>query len=662
MPEFVVSVSSRMQRFAIGAVAIVAILALALVALPYLVSGQQIRGVASRAIQSATGIVPRIDGPVRLVLLPRPAIQIQEVSLNDGSINGPAVGALQASLQFWPLLFGELKVATLTLERLRLAIEFSSDGRLLAGLPINPQIANDQDVPELRVVKGSVLIRIQGRDRDEIISGVDASLNWSGASLTATGSFMIGQKLANGTLMIADTVALAKGQRSALRLRIEAEPARLAYEGGISLQEAVLHGEGSLSADGRSLRDALALFGTSVPSPTGFGRFSVKSKVSLTPIAFTFTNLSLELDGNRADGGLIWKRDASRPILQGTLASDVTDLSIYQSPFRLMAASGREWNPAPIQISLLHNFDLDLRLSSGKLIAGKIEIGKVAIALGAKNRLFTAAIGEAQFYGGTLRGNASWNASEEIPSLRLDASFNNFDLERGLGGLSGFRRLEGKGSLALAITARGRSVKEVAEAISGKAELAMKQGALAGINAESVLRRLERRPLSSTGGLRGGRTPFERLTGSLAIDKGMANLSVLEIESPILKINLHGETSIPRREFDLRGTASLIRAPQAGSQQIAFDLPFLIHGNWDDPYLLPDPDALIRHSGAAAPLLDAVRGRAAREAMRNVIETVTGLRSYGELPANPYIELPPNADPEAISPVLTPALQPTQSR
>jgi AsmA protein len=657
-----VSVSSRMQRFAIGTVVVVAVLALALIALPYLVSGQQIRGVASRAIQSATGVVPRIDGPVRLALLPRPAIQVQEVSLNDGSKNGPAVGALQASLQFWPLLFGELKVATLTLERLRLAIELSSDGKLLGGLPINPQIANDQEVPELRVVRGSLLIRVQGRDRDEIISGVDASLNWSGASLTATGSFTIGQKPANGTLVIADTAALAKGQRSALRLRVEADPARIAYEGGISLQDSVLHGEGSLSADGRSLRDALALFGASVPSPTGFGRFSVKSKVSLTPIAITFANLSLELDGNRAEGGLIWKRDANRPILQGTLASDVTDLSVYQSPLRLMAASGREWNPAPIQISFLHNFDLDLRLSCGKLIAGKIEIAKVAIALGAKNRLFTTAIGEAQFYGGTLRGNASWNASEEIPSLRLDANFINFDLERGLGGLSGFRRLEGKGSLTVAVAAQGRSVKEVADAISGKAELAMKQGALAGINAESVLRRLERRPLSGTGGIRGGRTPFERLTGNLTIDKGVAKLSVLEIESPILKVNLHGETSIPRREFDLRGTASLIRAPQAGSQQIAFDLPFLIYGNWDDPYLLPDPDALIRHSGAAAPLLDAVRGRAAREAMRSVIETVTGLRSYGELPPNPYIELPPNADPEAISPVLTPTIQPAQSR
>lgn len=650
-----------MQRIAVATAATAAIAGIAVFALPYLVSEQLIRGEVSRAIYSATGLVPRIDGPVRLALLPRPAIQVQEIYLDDGSKSGPAVGALQASLQFSPLLFGEIKVATLTLDRLRLAIELSPEGKLIGGLPLNPSVANDDDVPELRVANGSVLLRVQGRDRVEIISGVNASLNWSGASLTATGSFMLGNRLANGSLVIADTAALAKGQRSTMRLRIEADPARLAYEGGITFRESALQGEGSLSADGRSLREALALFGVSTPSPTGFGRFSIKSALTLTPIALTFSNLSLELDGNRADGGLTWKRDGNRSILQGTLASEATDLSIYQNPIRLTSGTGSEWDRMPIGISTLQNFDVDLRLSSGKLVIGKIEIGKAAIALGVKGRQLTLAIGEAQFYGGTLRGNAIWNAADEKPALRIDANLGNFDLERGLGGLTGFRRIEGKGSLTVAVTSQGKTVQEIASALSGKIQLTMKQGALAGINAEAVLRRLERRPLSGTGDLRGGRTPFDRLAGNLEIENGEGKLANFDVESPILKINLHGEMSIARRDFDLHGTASLVRAAQAGAPQISFDLPFLISGTWENPYLLPDPDALIRHSGATAPLLDAVRGRAAREAMRSVIEMVTGLRSIGELPANPTFE-PPAANSPSIAPIYAPAPQPMQSR
>jgi AsmA protein len=55
-----------------------------------------------------------------------------------------------------------------------------------------------------------------------------------------------------------------------------------------------------------------------------------------------------------------------------------------------------------------------------------------------------------------------------------------------------------------------------------------------------------------------------------------------------------------------------------------FELPFIVQGPWDDPIMLPDPEALIRRSGAAAPLLNAVRDQRARDAARSVIERLTG--------------------------------------
>jgi AsmA protein len=53
-------------------------------------------------------------------------------------------------------------------------------------------------------------------------------------------------------------------------------------------------------------------------------------------------------------------------------------------------------------------------------------------------------------------------------------------------------------------------------------------------------------------------------------------------------------------------------------------LPFIVQGSWDDPIMLPDPEALIRRSGAAAPLLNAVRERRARDSVRSAIERLTG--------------------------------------
>jgi AsmA protein len=51
-----------------------------------------------------------------------------------------------------------------------------------------------------------------------------------------------------------------------------------------------------------------------------------------------------------------------------------------------------------------------------------------------------------------------------------------------------------------------------------------------------------------------------------------------------------------------------------------FELPFVVQGPWDDPILLPDAQSLIRRSGAAAPLLEAVRDRKTRDTIRTVID------------------------------------------
>ena len=70
----------------------------------------------------------------------------------------------------------------------------------------------------------------------------------------------------------------------------------------------------------------------------------------------------------------------------------------------------------------------------------------------------------------------------------------------------------------------------------------------------------------------------------------------------------------------------------------------MIQGPWEDPLLLPDAEILIRRSGAAAPLLDAVRDPKTRDAVRSVIERVT---RPGPKPAAVH---PAAAQPAAASP------------
>ena len=210
--------------------------------------------------------------------------------------------------------------------------------------------------------------------------------------------------------------------------------------------------------------------------------------------------------------------------------------------------------------------------------------------------------------------------------------FTDVDLESCLGQLFGLHRLEGKGNLSFAVEGSGDSVLAVTRTLNGTAELVGQNGALVGLNVEQLLRRLERRPLSGGGEFRTGRTPFEKIAVGLKISQGTVTVEDVKIDGSAVRLALAGSASIPTRELDLKGTAALMSSDKPEAP--AFELPFIVQGSWDDPIMLPDPEALIRRSGAAAPLLNAVRDQRARDAARSVIERLTGVPS----PAIPAAE------------------------
>jgi AsmA protein len=260
------------------------------------------------------------------------------------------------------------------------------------------------------------------------------------------------------------------------------------------------------------------------------------------------------------------------------------------------------------------------------------KLGRTAIGANLRGGHLVVTIGEAQAYGGVIKGSlslANFNAGVDVKS---QLQFTDVDLESCLGQLFGLHRLEGKGNIAFAVEGGGDSVLGVTRNLNGTASLIGEKGAIAGLNVEQLLRRLERRPLSGGGEFRTGSTPFDKIAMTLKITQGMVTVEDVKIDGSAVRLALAGSASIPERELDLKGTASLVAADRP--ETAAFELPFIVQGSWDDPIMLPDPEALIRRSGAAAPLLNAVRDQRARDAARSVIERLTGV----PVPALPAAE------------------------
>jgi AsmA protein len=216
--------------------------------------------------------------------------------------------------------------------------------------------------------------------------------------------------------------------------------------------------------------------------------------------------------------------------------------------------------------------------------------------------------------------------------VKSQMQFTDVDLEKCLGQLFGLKRLEGKGNMSMSVEGSGESVLAVTRTLNGTAGLTGINGALSGLNVEQLLRRLERRPLSGGGEFRSGKTPYDKITVALKIVKGTVNVEDMKVEGAAVRLGLNGSASIPERELDLKGSAALVVAARPGTQP--FELPFIVQGSWDDPIMLPDPEALIRRSGAAAPLLNAVKERSARDTVRSAIERLTGgAPAGGAIPA-----------------------------
>ncbi|MBS0247705.1 MAG: AsmA family protein [Proteobacteria bacterium] len=601
----------------------------------YLISPDTVRSEVLNGIRSATGLDPILGGKASVTLFPKGSVSFADVVLGDPERPALTAERLTARLRFFPLLVGRVEIADISLEKPTIAIDFDRDGGsnwsvLIAALARGQKPHASRTVAafsEMRIDDGTLLLR-DDKDRTvETLHGVDFSLAWPfiSKSLGATGHFIWHGEKVNASVTLADFAAALAGNRSGVKLRLNGAPMNAAFEGAFSFKP-TLKVEGTLAADAVSLRRALTWAGHEPLPGGGFGRFSIKAQTNIVGDTISLAGVNVELDGNSAEGVLSFANEG-RQTLQGTLAADTLNLTPYISTVRLLATNQRAWNDTRLTPEGLSGMDFDLRVSAANVVMGNAKIGRTAIGANLHNGKLMISIGEAQAFGGVIKGSVALTNFDSGVDFKSQVQFADVDLENCLGQLFGLRRLEGKGTMSMSIDGTGDSVLGVTQTLSGTASLTGSDGAISGIDVEQLLKRLERRPLSGGGDFRTGSTPYNKIAVSLRLAQGTVEVQDMKVEGSAVRLALAGSASIPNRELDLKGTAALVAPTRAGAQP--FGLPFVVQGSWDDPTMLPDAEALIRRSGAAAPLLNAVRERSARETVRSAIERLTG----GALPA-----------------------------
>ena len=621
--------ANGLKRLAIAVATVVAVPFLVPLVLSVALPAVSVRDAVINEIRTVTGFAPILRGDVSVSLFPSGSVSFRNVLLGDDRTGEPAVSAdeLTARLRYFPLLTGRVEIADVTLVRPTITIALLADGKsnwsgLIQALAtaLEPDRVRTASFSEIGIRDGSVVIhsRRAGKDLTERLDGVDFQLAWPSISRSfgANGRFLWHDEPIETSFALSNFPAALNGERSGVKLRLSGAPVKVAFDGATSSQP-TLKVVGSLTVDSPSLREAMRWTDASEPPFGGFGRFALSAQSQIGNGVISLSGVNVELDGNTAEGALALSTDGHRAI-QGTLAADTLNLTPYVAGMRFLAVNERNWNRLPVALDGLADFDLDLRLSAAGIKIGSAQLGRTALAANMRSGKLDLAIGESQAFGGVVKGSLGLASVDGGVAVNSHVQFLDVDLENCLGQVFGMHKLEGKGNLAINIQGSGDSVLAVTNTLTGTATLNAHGGALAGINVEHLLRRLEQRPLSPSGDFRNGRTRFDRLALSLNFVHGVASVDDMRVEGPSVRLALGGEASVPTRDLDLKGTATLVSSATANE----FELPFVVQGQWDDPIMLPDPQSLIRRSGAAAPLLEAIKNRSVGPAVRSVIDQI----------------------------------------
>lgn len=597
------------------AIAVLAAVALGAALAPWTFSTSALLEEISGQLAASSGLRIAAKGRSTFSLLPRPHITIESIAFAD-----PAAALtieaerLHGNVRLPPLLAGRLEIADI--ELVRPLIEADLDrkpmgsagaaARAAAARPSSPEAekADRARLGGVSIVSG--VARLKRAGVEETIQDIDATLDWRtvGSPATLDAAFAWRGERPRAVLWVLKPGALLRGEPTPVTVRLDSESVRLEAEGFGQLGAKPRY-TGRLSASSPSLRHALGLANISAPLPGPFENVQLSAKASVGLRDFQLTDVKLSADDNEFEGSFALRRESDKPIIHATLASNFVSLKPMIADLPPLTGADGQWSRDVFSLPDIQDADVDLRLSAARARILRLSLEDAALSLLLRGGRLELALAEARAYKGTVKGRATF-AANAAGALEFHGGAQLAGVDAGAlaWDLAGRPNLGGALDASLALDAAGDSVAQIMRDLDGRASVTLTEGEVGGIDLERALRRVDKRPLSSAIDIRSGHSLVDRASATIKIVKGTANIEDGQARGPGFSLAFAGQTRIPERSLAVKAQAS--EADASGKMrekgvQIGFDLS----GAWDDPVFAPDAAALIKRSGAAAPLLPA---------------------------------------------------------
>ena len=614
-----------MKKLLIGLGVVVALLVVAVIALPFLVPVSVVRERIVSGVRDATGRELKI-GEMSVSVLPSLSVEAKDVALANApgaaEPNMASLKGLKAGLELLPLLSGEVAIDRFVLVEPVIRLEVDKQGRAnwdFASKDAKPAGAasgggaaggpQQLRLGEVRIENGTVSYADARSGARHEATRLNLSLDLPSLDdpLAAKGEADWRGKTLALILKASKPRALMEGGTSDLELGVSAEPVKLNVRGQATASTPFKLA-GAVDLDVPSLRNLAAWAAEPIQMQgDGLGPLKIKGQLALEGAKMTFSNADIALDAIRAKGEVLVDASGAKPFLKGRLDVDRLDLNPYLPPEQPAGAgkagAGGGWSEAPIDLSGLKAANADLTLSVGAIQFRKIQIGKGTVAALLKDGKLTATLAELALYGGAGQGRVTLDGSGAVPGVDAAMRLAGVQVEPLLKDAAGFERLSGTGATELSVAGRGKSQKAIVESLSGKGGLDFRDGAIKGLNLAAMLRNVG----SAFGEPGAQKTDFSELTGSYVIQNGLLTNKDLQMKSPLLRIEGAGSANLPPRTLDYKVTPKAVASleGQGGRQDLAgVMVPVLIQGPWDDLSYKPDLAGLVKQQLDPGKLLE----------------------------------------------------------
>jgi len=653
-----------MKKVLIGIAGVLVLLVAAALIVPFLIPFDTYKTRLVQEVKAATGRDLRIDGPIRLSVIPSLSLDVNKVGFSNAA-GGQAkemltLDKLQLDLKLFPLLSGEVAVEKFALVDPVIALEIDKQGKpnWVFDTPAAPK---DKPKPaeaaksgsplqqlrldDIRISNGSLTYLDQRAGTKEAISALNLKLALPSLDqpLKANGDLVWKAKKIELTLGVEKPRALMDGQTSGVTAKVQAETIKFDYVGQVTASTPAKVG-GDIDLNIPSIRGLAAWTGNPIQMQgDGLGPLAIKGKLAMAGPRMSFTDAAVSIDAIKAKGGVSLDTSGVRPRIEAKLDVDKLDLNPYLPPEQAKGAGGTPapagkaapggWSDDPIDLAGLKAADAAFNLSVGGIQVRQIKIGKGVVVANLKDGRLSADLTQLELYQGNGQGKVVLDGSKP-GTAGLDLTFNlaKIQAEPLLKDAAQFERLSGAGSFDLAVAGNGKSQRALVSALNGKGRIDFRDGAIKGINLGAMLRNIG--SAFTGGGGVAAKTDFSELGGTFTITNDILKNTDLAMKSPLLRVEGAGTVDLPKRTVDYKVTPKVVASleGQGGRDAGGVMVPVLVQGPWDNLSYKPDLAGLIQQNLAdPSKLLDTAKDL--KNAPGNLLQGLTGQKPATDAPA-----------------------------